>query len=223
MANSVDLTPALERITALAHPDAVFVAGVSGIDCSGKSTYATRLAENLPARLTARSTVHVLTIDDFCKPRQERYRDPDQAQGYYRDSFDYETLFGCLLEPLKKDGRVDASVHTLDWERDSVQRRRFVIHPPAILIVEGVFLFQEQYRDLFDLRIWIDISFDAALTRALERPREVSYYKGAETIATKYHERFFPGQRLHLELDQPVQHSDLVLSTENGTPAAVSA
>jgi uridine kinase len=214
MPDSADLSPALDRIAAAAHPDGVAVAGISGIDCAGKSTYASRLAQNLHQRLPPGSVVHSLTIDDFCRPREERYRDADQALGYYRDSFDFETLFGALIEPLKRNGRVDASVHTLDWERDLTQRRRFVIHPPAVVIVEGVFLFRERYRALFDVKVWLDVSFETALSRALERPREVAHYQGPDVIVSKYNQRFFPGQKLHLELDQPKAHSDLIVSTE---------
>src|SRR5690349_13700717 len=107
MSAEADVLPVLERIAAAARPDGVVVAGVSGIDCAGKSTYASRLAKQLPPMLAENAAIHVLTIDDFCRPRQERYRNADQALGYYRDSFDYETFFGSLLEPLKKDGRVD--------------------------------------------------------------------------------------------------------------------
>jgi uridine kinase len=51
---------------------------VDGIDCAGKSTFADQLGELLGASR--------LSIDDFLRPRDERYaRGELSGEGYYRD------------------------------------------------------------------------------------------------------------------------------------------
>lgn len=60
--------------------------------------------------------------------------------------------------------------------------------------------------DQFDLRIWVETSFDESLRRAKVRPRDVSYYGTAEAIVSRYESRFHPAQRIHLRDDRSVQH-----------------
>lgn len=158
--------------------------------------------------------MHSLSIDDFHNSREERYLEQDQAIGYLRDSFDYATIFGCVLQPLRLERQLDRTVRMRDWQRNVERHVRIVISPPAVVIVEGVFLFQAQCRDLFDLRVWLDISFEAALGRALKRPPDTAYYQDAQTIERKYRNRFLPGQRLHLERDQPRAHAHVVIPQE---------
>jgi uridine kinase len=88
--------------------------------------------------------------------------------------------------------------------------RRFVVVPGAIVLVEGVFLFRPQILPLLDLKVWLDISFDDALARAVVRDADAM--GGRDGVRRRYATRYFPGQRLHLERERPRDAADLVLT-----------
>jgi hypothetical protein len=63
---------------------------------------------------------------------------------------------------------------------------------------------------LFDLAIWLEIAFDRALERALER--DAVAMGGPIGVRERYPTRYFPGQRGHLARDRPREQADLVLA-----------
>src|SRR5262249_27908777 len=79
------------RIEALGRRVAV---GISGPDCAGKSTLAAELGLLVDGAL-------VVSGDEFTRPTRDRYGEPEEGLGYYRDSFDYGELFGRLLPALR--------------------------------------------------------------------------------------------------------------------------
>jgi uridine kinase len=77
--------------------------------------------------------------------------------------------------------------------------------------LQGIFLFKQAYRSLFDLAIWVDCTFATALARALQRAQEGLPL--AETIAA-YETIYFPAQRIHLDQDNPRGSADLILDND---------
>ena len=177
--------------------------GISGIDCAGKST----LADSLARELGGAVLVHG---DAFTRPAAERHADPDEARGYYRDSFDYGFVYDELLPAVRRGFSGALTTRVSDWERDEWRKTTIHIPPDAVVIVEGCFLYTGR-EDAFDLRIWIDIPFDVALARALRRPRDLERMGGAAGVRERYATRYLPGQALHLERDDPVGRADIVL------------
>jgi uridine kinase len=120
-----------------------------------------------------------VSIDDFLRPEDERYaRGIDSPEGYYEDSFDF-TAF-----------------------------RRAVLAARGTLIADGVFLQRPELDDLWDLRIWIDVSFEESLRRA--EIRDAHYM---EDVRGRYERRYHPGQRLYLEQIDPRSRADIVVSS----------
>ena len=180
------------------------IVGISGIDCAGKSTLARRLAADLRE---AGETVVLVGGDDFNRPRSERSTYPAEDRDY---GFAYGELIQQVLEPARAGKHVATRLRVKDWERDAWDERVFVVEPGAIVIVEGVFLFTPELLPLLDLKVWLEISFDDALARALER--DAHAMGGPDGVRERYATRYFPGQRLHLERDRPDESADLVLT-----------
>jgi uridine kinase len=178
--------------------------GISGIDCAGKSTLARRLAADLRE---AGETVVLVGGDDFNRPRSERSTYPFEDRDY---GFAYGELIQELLEPARAGKHVATRLRVKDWERDVWDERDFVVEPGAIVLVEGVFLFTPELLPLLDFKVWLEISFDDALARALERDADAM--GGPDGVRERYATRYFPGQRLHLERDHPREEADLVLA-----------
>jgi len=134
------------------------VVGISGIDGSGKSTYAAHIARCLRDRDV---TVEQIDLDYFLNPKRIRHADPDPG--------------------------------------------------PGVLVVEGVFLFKKELRELFDVKVWLDVSFETAMERVTLRPRD-QRYGNAEAIRERYSNRFFPTQRYHMHRDKPKMQADYVVT-----------
>jgi uridine kinase len=119
-----------------------------------------------------------LSIDNFLRPAVERYRRGELSpEGYYRDS------------------------HDLDGFRAAVEAAG------RPLVADGVFLQRPELDDLWEVRIWLDISFECALERALVRDAERVF-----DLRRRYEERYFPGQRLYLDEVDPRSRAEIVVA-----------
>ena len=184
------------------------IVGISGIDCAGKSTFARRLAAELQE---AGEEVVLVGGDHFNRPRSERSRFPAEEPDY---GFAYGQLVRQLLVPARAGRCVAARLRVKDWDRDAWYERDFAVGPGAIVLVEGVFLFRREVLPLLDLKIWLEISFDEALARALVRDADAM--GGPEGVRERYATRYFPAQRVHLARDRPRDAADLVLTAARG-------
>jgi len=89
-------------------------------------------------------------------------------------------------------------------------------HAPAgaVLLFDGVFLQRPELRDHWDLAVFVDVSPELALRRALVR--DAALLGGAAAVRQRYRERYLPGQRLYREQCAPARRADLVIDTGDG-------
>ncbi|EDY81681.1 hypothetical protein VDG1235_1299 [Verrucomicrobiia bacterium DG1235] len=193
----------------LKHPVRV---GIDGASASGK----TRFADSLVAPLEAMGR-HVIraSIDGFHHPPEVRYRQgTDSVSGYVEDSFNKEAVIEKVLAPLGPSGNGEYKASLYDFVTDSETEAAFEqAHPDSILIFEGVMLFCDQLGDFFDYRIFVDVDEETILERALVR--DVERLGGVNTLKRKYHGRYLPGQRKHLELHDPKERAHLVVDNND--------
>jgi uridine kinase len=118
-----------------------------------------------------------VSVDDFLRPIEERHaRGTESPEGYYHDSFDNDAF------------------------------RSAVLAAPRPLVADGVFLQRPELDDLWDLRIWLDISFEDALERAVVRDAELF-----DDVRARYERRYYPGQRLYIDEVDPRTRADIVV------------
>jgi uridine kinase len=149
----------------LSHPVQV---AVDGIDAAGKTTLANELVPWLEAR--GRRVIRA-TIDDFHRPRHERYRrGATSAEGYYLDAFDYPSVRAALLVPLGPDGSGHYQRAIFDFRTDrSLATPEEDAPPNAVLVMDGVFLLRPELEAYWDYRIWVEVPFAVVLARASAR------------------------------------------------------
>lgn len=184
------------------------IVGVSGIDGAGKSTVSNELENALSGQgITAAQ----INLDDFLNPKEIRHQNPNQVDGYFGDNFDFKNLVTKVLEPARQSASINCKIPVLELETDQIRHREFGFSGPGVLIVEGVFLFKRELRDLFDLKIWLQVEFEHAMERVLNRSRD-KRYGNTDAIRRRYEERFFPTQRFHLERDNPADAADIIIN-----------
>ncbi len=186
---------------------------VDGIDASGKTTLANELVQ--PVKAFGYVVIRA-SVDRFHLPQNIRHRRGSLSpEGYYYDSFDYETLRADLLKPLGDVGNRRFRTEKFDF-RDNclVERSWQFADERSVLIVDGVFLQRPEIDAYWDLCIWVDIPFEVALERACQR--DVELFGSVETVRERYTKRYIPGQELYFGLCHPQSTAQLVV--ENSDP-----
>ena len=84
--------------------------------------------------------------------------------------FNYPGLIADILEPLTQNGDRKIRRSTLDiaFETNSYFEIEEV-DEDAIVLFDGVFLFRPELINFWDIKIFIDINFDVAIDRVLNR------------------------------------------------------
>jgi uridine kinase len=179
------------------HPERRVIVAVDGPDAAGKTTLVAELARRL------RRPVQTASIDDWHNPPAIRYRrGRESPDGYYRDSFDYDTLVRELLRPFI-DGTANVLAH--DGRTES-----------AALIVDGVFLQRPELRDWWHLAVYLHVSEEVSLARAVAR--DAHLHGSRAELVERYRARYLPGQALYRAEAAPLHNADIVI--DNSDPDA---
>lgn len=193
----------------LSHPLRV---GIDGVSASGKTILADELADHL--RSQGREVIRA-GMDGFHNPPAIRHRlGPSSAEGYLRDSFDYQAVRAQLLQPLGPGGNLRYRFAAYDHHAESPLDTPLLDAPPgAVLLFEGVMLFRPELSTFFDYKILVQVPFDVALQRA--RSRDLPKFGSMETLLEKYNHRFIPGQKQYLCENQPETQAQAIIQNED--------
>ncbi len=200
----------------LPHPVRV---AVDGIDAAGKTMLANTLAPVLQQH--GRSVIRA-SIDGFHNPRGVRHaRGAFSPEGYYYDSFDYAALKASLLAPLGPDGTRAYRDAVFDFRADApVSAPERHAPPDAILLFDGVFLLRPELTAYWDVKVFVDISFEESVARAAQRDQAL--FGTAEAVQARYRQRYVPGQRLYFRLCNPRAQAHIVIDNNNVTEPVIT-
>jgi uridine kinase len=207
------LVARLVGLIAARRPAHVLRVAIDGPDAAGKSTLAAELARGLAG---VRDTIQA-SVDGFHRPRDVRRRRGSLSpEGYYEDSFDHDAVVACLLEPLGPGGSRRYRTAVFDHRTDAVLDQP--VQPAAdgaVLLFDGVFLLRPQLRDFWDLSIFVEVSPDEALRRALVR--DLVLFGDADAVRERYRLRYLPGQELYRAAASPTGQADVVIDNDDPT------
>ncbi|MDH6111837.1 uridine kinase [Kitasatospora sp. MAP12-15] len=197
-------------------PQRPLVAGLTGMDTSGKSRLATELATELGRRGLAHQVVR---IDDFHHPRSRRYLpELPEPEQYYQHSIDFERAAKEVLQPVRVAGRLETTLTLLDLPTDThTLVRTYSVSADTIVLVEGVFLFRPEISDLIDLFVYLDVPEDVVLSRG--RVRDVPAQ--GEQVMGKYHTKYLPAQRGYLTAYPPEKHAEVIVDNADWSAPVV--
>ncbi|MGB7201116.1 MAG: hypothetical protein WBD16_02490 [Pyrinomonadaceae bacterium] len=189
-------------------PASAMLVGISGIDACGKGSVTAKLSEMLELE---GFRVAEVNADGWLNLPHIRFGASEHGVHFYENALRLDEMFEQLVLPLKENRSINITADFAEETANEFRPHNYVFDNIDIILLEGIFLFKKPYADLFDLRIWVDCSFETAMIRAIKRAQE-----GLTTDKTTaaYDTIYFPAQRLHFLLDSPQSASDLILQND---------
>jgi uridine kinase len=186
--------------------------GIDGVDTSGKTSLADELERAL--HKNNRQIIRA-SIDHFHQPRAIRYRlGDDSPEGYYRDSFDLHALRRDLLDPLGPFGNHQIITARFDFKNEiSLMAEPVSTSSDAILLFDGIFLHRPELLDAWDFSIFVHITFDTVLARAIERDQNI--FGSAQDVILRYQTRYIPAQKSYMAACLPQEKANMVLINDD--------
>lgn len=180
------------------------LAGISGIDASGKGYIAAK-ADHLLRSHGLRTAL--INVDGWLNLPSVRFSATDPGRHFYDHALRLDELFEKLILPLRSDRSIRLTADLVLETANETHQFEYVFENVDLILVDGIFLFKRRFASHFDLKIWVDCSFETALERAVFRSQE-----GLDEAATvkAYETIYFPAQRVHFELDAPKLIADLI-------------
>ncbi|MCD4712458.1 MAG: GNAT family N-acetyltransferase [Clostridiales bacterium] len=199
----------VEQILIKKTKDKPIIVGINGVDASGKSTLTKELSRYLD-KIGFRS--QLISIDDFHNPTAIRYKEENPIQSYLNNAFDVNKFESEVLLPIVLGGELNKVMRHLDLATDEFTNiKKYYVDKDTVVLVEGVLLFREPLVNYFDLRVFIRISFNEVLKRAIIRDADTL----GDQVLEKYKSKYIPIQQLYLDQYDPEGMSDIVIDNND--------
>jgi len=164
--------------------------GIDGGGGVGKTTFAQHLSDVLPQS-------EVIHSDDFYKERNKRVKGTEYE---VNPNYDWERFEREVLQSVREGKPV--AYHIYDWKQD-VLEKSVSVPLDATIIIEGMYVIQRVYKDLFDYKIWIHAEDDIRLVRALTRD--------GEHMRPYWENEWIPIEKNYMKVQNPSSWADLIV------------
>ena len=188
------------------------IIGIAGGTCSGKSSIASMLVEDLDT-----NSINIIREDDYYKDQSHLPMEERVKTNYDHPlAFDFDLMYQHLLDMIDRKTiekpTYDYTVHN----RSSITE---IIQPSDIIIIEGLFaLYNERIRDLEDIKIFVDTAADERFIRRLQRD-VVERARTVESITKQYLTTVKP---MHDQFIEPTkQYADVIIPQGGSNTVAI--
>ena len=136
--------------------------GIAGGTGSGKSTFTNRLKDYFGDDIT------VIYHDNYYRRRDElSYEERTKVNYDHPSALETELLIEHL-KMLKEGKSVECPIY--DFTQHNRSDKTYTIQPSKIFLIEGILVFSdEQLRDLFDIKIFVEADADERILRRVVR------------------------------------------------------
>lgn len=136
--------------------------GIAGGTGSGKSTFTNRLKEYFGDDVT------VIYHDNYYRRRDDMTYEERTKVNYDHPSALETELLVEHLKKLKEGESIECPIY--DFTQHNRSDKSYTIHPSKIFLIEGILIFSdEQLRDLFDIKIFVEADADERILRRVVR------------------------------------------------------
>jgi len=183
-----------------------FLIGVAGGTCAGKTVVCERLLERAGERQLALIRLDSYQVDHTHQSVAER-----AATNYdHPDAYDWDLLNDHLARLVAGEAVSSPTYDFAVHNRSDVVRE---VRPAPVIVVEGILVLHDQnLRDRFDLKVYIDSDADVRFIRRLTRDVE-QRGRTVDSIVAQYLATVRPG---HEHFIEPSKHFADVIFPEGG-------
>lgn len=184
---------------------------INGVEGAGKTTFAASFCTFL--QRDGVGAIHV-SIDGFHYNKAYRYQQGrNSAKGYYEDSYQEEAFVEkVLLASQKEFPSYIKAVHDLKTD-EYLDLAPIHINNDSVLITDGAYLFKPAYIQHWDLKIYLEVDFDTARGRGVQR--DCLHLGGIIEAEEKFKKRYHAASKLYIESCQPQTKADWLIDVSN--------
>lgn len=133
---------------------------------------------------------------------------------HYLKNFNYEYFENGILKKVKDLGYLFIDEYVLNTGTDEFDKKLEInLDEQSILLIEGVFIYRNQFKKYYDYSIMLQIEQEEQLERATQR--DLCKNGRVEVLMDKYLNRYIPAYHLYEELNNPLKFVDLVIDNTN--------
>ncbi|KAA0546860.1 hypothetical protein FZW96_12750 [Bacillus sp. BGMRC 2118] len=175
-----------------------YILGIDGLSRAGKTSIVTEIGQYLKER---NQSFHIFHMDELIVQRIDRYNTGHEEWfEYFQLQWNTQWLKDNLFRKLKESR--DVLLPFYCNESDTHSNRKVILPKTGLIIVEGVFLQRDEWKEFFDFVVYMDCT------------REIRFKR--ESLSTqqnikKFEERYWKAEDYYLQKIQPLAHADLVL------------
>lgn len=193
----------------------MFIIGIAGGSGSGKTTFAKKVLQ----RVGNSPDLALLHQDSYYLPQPPVHlRVHGEPNFDHPEAFDWALLKKHLTD-LKAGGAVDVPVY--DYKVSQRTNESEPVGPCKTILLEGIYtLWDAEIRELFDIKVFLNVEADIRFIRRLHRDvRERG--RSLDSIIRQYYDTVRPMHHGYLEPTR--QFADLVVGEETDIAADVLA
>ena len=136
--------------------------GIAGGTGSGKSTFTNKIKQCFGDDVT------VIYHDNYYRRRDEMTYEERTKVNYDHPSALETELLVEHLKKLKMGQSVECPIY--DFTQHNRSNETYAIHPSKIFLIEGILIFSdENLRDLFDIKVFVEADADERILRRIVR------------------------------------------------------
>jgi uridine kinase len=179
------------------------IIGICGGSASGKTTFTQKILQNV-------NPEYLIHIE-----HDSYYRDIDMLPPHLQENLNFDhpdsldnQLFAKHLKMLQNNKPINRPIYDFTIQKRIKSTK--IIEPKPIIVVEGILIFaEEELRDIFDIKVFIDTDSDLRLSRRLTRDIN-DRGRTPDSVIAQYLKTVRP---MHNQFVEPSkQHSDLIIS-----------
>ncbi len=192
----------------------MYLIGIAGGSGSGKTTFAKKIIQRVD-----HGDVVLLSQDSYyLSAPSAQHRVHGEANFDHPEAFDWPLLRDQLAQ-LKQGQPVSVPVY--DYKTSRRTTESITVGPAKVVILEGIFtLWDQELRDLFDLKVYLNVEADIRFIRRLHRDvRERG--RTHDEIIRRYYDTVRPMHQLFLEPTR--KYADLIVGEESDVAADILA
>lgn len=176
------------------------IIGVDGLSRAGKTTVVRGIKQGI---IEEGKDVCVFHIDDHIVQRNKRYGTGfAQWYEYYNLQWDVAYLRHELFEKLRTAPEINLGFY--DSQQDGIVTKTVTVPGDSIAIVEGVFLQRKEWRQFFDVIVYLDCPRETRFQRESANTREQ---------IGKFKERYWKAEEHYLETVDPLSNADMIIGS----------